>query len=161
MRFRDVSIRVKGNKPAHLVDVCAYPALPMTFATMDDYGICRESDHHPSQQKTCILLAPNKVYPISLVLDTLDGTHRRYEADRHKGLWLAGQASIVEEMMFMPFWIVLQGCSMTLACHQCFWAVDAGRSKGYQRPDLVGMKTLGDVNLSSLDKGSLVAGLRV
>lgn len=78
VKFRDISIRVKGNKAAWLVDIRAYPDLPHTFATLDECGMSRDLHSAPSKGDPAVLLAPNAVYPITLLLDTLDGPHRRY-----------------------------------------------------------------------------------
>lgn len=77
MKFRDISIHVKGDKAAWLVDIRAYPDLSHTFTTIDDCGMSRELNSWPGKGNPAVFLTPNAVYPITLLLDTLDGPHRR------------------------------------------------------------------------------------
>lgn len=77
MKLRDISISVKGDKAAWLIDIRAYPDLPQTFATIDDFGISRDLKSLPMKGDPSVFLAPNTLYPVTLMLDTLDSKHRR------------------------------------------------------------------------------------
>lgn len=78
VKFRDIGIQVKGEKAAWLIDIRAYPDLPHTFATIDDFGMSRDLQSLPCKGDPSVFLVSNAVYPVTLMLDTLDSQHRRY-----------------------------------------------------------------------------------
>ena len=68
---------MKGEQAAWLIHIRAYPDLPQTFATIDDFGMSRDLQRLPCKDDPSVFLVPNAVYPVTLLMDALDSQHRR------------------------------------------------------------------------------------
>lgn len=78
MRLRNIKLTA-GAEPVTLMDVRAYPELPATFGLVDDAGVCR-SPHSPLGEKdVAVRLLPGEEYSVTVILDTADGLHRKFE----------------------------------------------------------------------------------
>ena len=77
IRMRTIHLQT-GQQAAELIDVRAYPTLPLTFALADDFGVCRDAASYPAQGAAAVSLAPGAEYSTTILLDSLNGDYRKY-----------------------------------------------------------------------------------